>query len=138
MSWKERMKEIGGCDVAFLTVDGEVLTFLVCSEPVLIEGKFKGKQTKRLAFVIVTLEGVTVFVVGMRVARKLSKYEDQFETHAFEVIRHGESNDQDTTYQVSRVDDVRIFEALQVIRDRDFDPGKIDELMVEVEDVIKG
>lgn len=138
MSWKEIMKEIGGCDVAFLTVDGEVLTFLVCSDPVLIEGKFKGKQTKRLAFVIVTLEGVTVFVVGMRVARKLSKFEDYFGSHAFEVIRHGEQNDQDTTYNVTRIDNDETFKALQVIQVRDFDPDMIDELMAEVEDVIKG
>ena len=75
MSWKEKMKEWGGGDLAFLSEDGEVITFAVVGEPVLLEGKFKGKPSEKIGCPIVTRDGFTLFIAGKRLARKLSKYE---------------------------------------------------------------
>ncbi|GAI46524.1 unnamed protein product, partial [marine sediment metagenome] len=48
MSWKEKSKEFGGGDLAFLSEDGEVINFVVVGEPVLLEGKFKGRPTEKV------------------------------------------------------------------------------------------
>ncbi|GAJ13934.1 unnamed protein product [marine sediment metagenome] len=44
MTWKDKMKEYGGGNFTFLSVDGEVLIFIVVGEPQLLIGHFKGKQ----------------------------------------------------------------------------------------------
>jgi len=105
MSWKDKMKDWGGGEVNFLSEDGEVIIFAVVGEPFLIKGKFRGKETERIGAPIVTVEGFSLLVVGKRVARRLSKYEDHFRKYAFELVRHGAANDTDTTYELTRTED---------------------------------
>ncbi len=138
MSWKEKMKEFGGCEVAFLTEDGEVAQFVVCGEPELFEGKFKGQATKRIAFPIVATDGMTILVLGMRAARRLSKYEKTFDDTAFEVIRHGEPGDQDATYAVKPIDDDDLTIELFEIKAREFNPDVVGDMMSGVNDMIRG
>ena len=45
MSWTEKMKEFGGGDLAFLSEDGEAIRFMVCGDPVLLEGGFMRRMT---------------------------------------------------------------------------------------------
>ncbi len=105
MSWKEKMREYGGGDLAFLSEDGEVIIFVVVGEPVLLEGKFKGRPSEKIGCPIVTDDGFVLFVAGKRLARKLSKYEDSFGVSAFMAIRHGEQNDITSSYELKVLDD---------------------------------
>lgn len=138
MTWSEKVKEFGGCDVAFLTEDGEVITFVICGEPELFKGKYKGQETKRVAFPIATSEGVTILVIGMRTARRLAKHEKSHNDMAFEIIRHGGKGDQDATYDVARISDKVITKELFEIKAREFKPELLPEMLADVADMIKG
>lgn len=127
MSWKERMKEFGGGDIAFLSEDGEVLMFIVVGEPVLLQGRYKGKPSEKIGCPIVTEDGFTLFVAGKRLARKISKHEDEFASKAFIAIRHGEQNDITATYELKLLDDVAITNRLFDIRDNNFTSEMIDD-----------
>lgn len=105
MSWKEKAKEWGGGDFAFLSSDGEAIIFVVVDEPVLIKTKFKGKEQERIGCPVFTDEGFTLFVTGKRVFRKLSKLESRFAESAFMVVRHGLEGDVDSKYDVTILDD---------------------------------
>lgn len=105
MSWKEKMKEFGGGDLAFLSENGEAIMFVVVGEPVLLEGKFKGRPSEKIGCPIVTLDGFTLLIAGKRLARKISKYEDSFDKVALMAIRRGEQNDITTTYELKTLDD---------------------------------
>ena len=105
MSWKESMKDFGGGDLAFLSEDGEVIMFVVVGEPVLLQGKFKGRPSEKIGCPIVTPDGFVLFVTGKRLARKISKHEDHFGDTAFMAIRHGEQNDITSTYELKILDD---------------------------------
>ena len=113
MSWKEKMKEWGGGDLAFLSEDGEAVTFIVVGEPELLEGKFKGKPSEKIGCPCVTADGYTLFVMGKRLARKISKYEDRFKDVAFIAIRHGEANDIGCTYEIKLIDDKELLADLR-------------------------
>ncbi len=117
MTWKEQMKEWGGGEVSFLSEDGEIITFIVVGPPQLIKGKFRGKETVRIGCPVWTEDGFSLLIVGKRVARRLSKYEDKFKTQAFDLIRHGESDDTGTKYELKRCSDTELekslFEALK-------------------------
>ena len=108
MSWKDKMKEFGGGDLAFLSEDGEVICFVVVGEPVLLEGKFKGRPSEKIGCPIVTPDGFVLFVAGKRLARKISKYEMRFKDTAFMAIRHGEQNDITSTYELKILDNVEM------------------------------
>lgn len=108
MNWKEKMKEYGGADVSFLSEDGEITTFVVVGDPHLIEGKFQKQDTKRIGIPCVTIEGFTLLVIGMRVGRRLSKYEDHLHEWAFELIRHGEPGDTKAKYELARTSDTEL------------------------------
>lgn len=108
MAWKEKMKEFGGGDIAFLSEDGEVIMFVVVGDPILLEGKFKGRPSEKIGCPIVTLDGFTLFVAGKRLARKISKYEDRFDDVAFMAIRHGVQNDIESTYELKILDDLEM------------------------------
>ena len=112
MSWKEKMKEWGGGDLAFLSEDGETITFIVVGEPLLLEGKFKGKPSEKIGCPCVSADGFTLFVMGKRLARKLSKHEDRFSEVAFIAIRHGEANDIQASYEIKVVEDKDILDDL--------------------------
>lgn len=104
MSWKEKMKEFGGGDLSFLSEDGEVICFMVVGEPILLEGKFKGRPSEKIGCPIVTADGFTLFIAGKRLARKIAKYEDRFTDTAFMACRHGGQNDIASTYELKVLD----------------------------------
>ena len=112
MSWKEKMKEFGGGDLAFLSEDGEAIVFVVCGEPVLLQGKFKGRPSEKIGCPIVTEDGYALFVAGKRLARKLSKYEDRFSDTAFIAVRHGEQNDITASYELKIADNPELVQKL--------------------------
>ena len=138
MTWSDKVKEFGGCDVAFLTEDGEVITIVICGDPELFKGKYKGQETKRVAFPVATVDGVTILVVGMRTARRLAKHEKHHHDMAFEIIRHGTQGDQDATYDVAPVADEQLTRELFAIKQREFKPKDLPEMFANVEDMIKG
>lgn len=118
MSWKDKMKEIGGANLEFLSEDGEVIRFVVVGEPELLEGKYKGKPTRKIACPVITLDGYALFVIGMRLARRIAKHEKQFKTTAFMVARHGGTEDKGTRYELIELDDkettAKLFEVAKV------------------------
>ena len=105
MVWKDKAKEWGGGDVGFLSEDGEAIIFIVCGDPILMMGKFKGQETERIAAPIVTSEGFVLQIIGKRLFRRLAKYEDRFSDTAFMVVRRGASGDSKSKYELSVVDD---------------------------------
>ncbi len=117
MSWKEKMKEFGGGDLAFLSEDGEVIIFVVCGEPILLEGKFKGKPSEKIGCPVVTEDGFILFIAGKRLARKISKHEACFADTAFMAIRHGEQNDITSSYELKILDNPELTTKLLDMRD---------------------
>jgi len=127
MSWKDKIKEFGGGDLAFLSEDGEVITFVVVGEPVLLEGKFKGKPSEKVGCPIVTEDGFVLFVAGKRLARKISKYEESFGKSAFMAIRHGEANDISSSYELKVLDNKELTTKLFATAKKDFNADMIQE-----------
>jgi len=137
MSWKDRMKEFGGGDLAFLSEDGEVIKFIVVGEPVLLQGTFKGRPSEKIGCPIVTEDGFVLFVAGKRLARKISKYEGEFDNVAFMAIRHGQQNDITATYELMVMDDAVLAAKLFDIKVKDFTPDMIDDAVKAAESVMK-
>lgn len=106
MSWKEASKDWAGGDLAFLSEDGEVISFVVVGDPVLLEGKYKGKPSEKVGCPVVTEDGFQLLVVGKRLFRKIRKREDMFKVAAFIAIRHGDADDVNTRYTLKVLDDV--------------------------------
>lgn len=104
MSWKDKMKEFGGGDLTFLSEDGEALVFVVVGEPILLQGKYKGRPSEKIGCPIVTLDGFALLIAGKRLARKISKYEERFLDTALMAIRHGQQNEIETTYELKVMD----------------------------------
>ena len=129
MSWKEKMKEFGGGDLAFLSEDGEAIVFVVVGEPVLLEGKYKGRPSEKIGCPIVTQDGFVLFIAGKRLARKISKYEEQFPNTAFIGIRHGVQGDIEASYELKVLDDVDLTNQLI-----EFTVGR--DFAVEIEEAI--
>ena len=127
MSWKEKMKEYGGGDLAFLSEDGEVICFVVAGDPILLEGRFKGKPSEKIGCPIVTEDGFVLFVAGKRLARKISKYEADFDSTAFMAIRHGEQNDITATYELKLLDNLELTKKLFALKDTEVNPVIIAE-----------
>jgi len=125
MSWKDRMKDFGGGDLAFLSEDGEVICFVVVGEPELLVGKFKNKPSEKIGCPIVTEDGFVLLIAGKRLARKISKYEDRFNDTAFMAIRHGEQNDISSTYELKVLVNDELAAKLFDIKQRDFTPDMI-------------
>ena len=137
MSWSEKMKEFGGGDLAFLSEDGEAIIFAVCAEPVLLEGKFKGKPSEKIGCPIVTEDGFVLFVAGKRLARKIAKHEAKFSTHAFIAIRHGEQNDITSTYDLKVLDNPELTSKLFDLRATEFNDTVLDEAIQSALDVMR-
>lgn len=127
MAWKEKLKEWGGADLTFLSVDGESIIFVVVDEPVLLEGKFKGRETQRVGCPVVTEDGFALYITGKRFARKLSKHEDMFKTAAFIAVRHGAEDDINTKYELRVYDDAEKTKELFALAEKEYRP----ELLVE-------
>jgi len=138
MSWKDKMKEWGGGDMAFLSEDGEMINFVVVGEPVLLTGKFKGKETEKIGCPVVTEDGFQLLVAGKRLARKISKYEDQFNIQAFTAIRHGEAENPNTKYELKTITDVELVKRLFEIAGTDFRPDMIEDAVKAAEAVMQG
>lgn len=136
-SWGSRMKDWGGGDFTFLSSDGEVLTFIVVGLPVLMESHYKGQKGERIGCPCVTENGYQLFVCGKRVARKLSKVEKSFETHAIMVIRHGEEGDVNAKYAVKVLPEKETFAELCKIADSDFEPSMIPESVEAATEVMQ-
>lgn len=134
MSWKEKMQEWGGGDLTFLSEDGELITFVVVGEPVLLEGKYKGKPSEKIGCPIVTADGFALLIAGKRLARKLSKYEEQFSITAFIAIRHGEQGDINATYELKTLVDVDLTKQLfELAAERDFSAETADAVSAALE-----
>ena len=138
MSWKDKMKEFGGGDITFLSEDGEVLDFVVVGEPVLLEGKYKGKPSEKIGCPVVTFEGFMIFVAGKRLARKIAKHEDELETKAFRATRHGVQGDIEATYDLQILDDTDRTAKLFEIKQTEFNPDMIPEAVESAKQVVKG
>jgi len=137
MSWKDKMKDFGGGDLAFLSEDGEVIKFIVVGEPVLLRGTFKGRPSEKIGCPIITEDGFLLFVAGKRLARKISKYEDTFNDVAFMAVRHGQQNDITATYELIVLDDGVLAAKLFDIKVKDFTPDMIDDAVKAAESVMK-
>jgi len=136
MGWKEKIKEFGGGDLSFLSEDGEALPFVVVGDPVLLEGKYKGKPSEKIGCPIVSQDGFTLFIAGKRLARKISKYEDRFGDTAFMAVRHGEQNDITSSYELKVVSDSELTKQLFEIKgDYDYLP-EIAEAVLAAEEVM--
>lgn len=138
MSWKEKMDDWGGGDIAFLSEDGEALIFVVVGEPELLEGKYKGRPSERIGCPVVTLDGYTLFIAGKRIARRLSRFEDQFKTAAFMIVRRGEHNDIETSYELSVCEDSETTKRLFALVKKDFKPEMVKESIAAAMEVMKG
>jgi len=137
MSWTEKMKEFGGGDLAFLSEDGEAITFVVCAEPVLLEGKYKGKPSEKIGCPIVTEDGFVLFIAGKRLARKISKHEADFDSQAFIAIRHGEQNDITSTYDLIRLDNPELTTKLFALKETEFSEQALSEAVESALSVMK-
>ena len=138
MSWKDRVDEWGGGEVSFFSEDGEAMVFVIAADPVLLEGKFKGKPSERVGCPIVTVEGFTLLIIGKRLFRRLARYEKDFATKAFMVVRHGEHGDIDTTFGLNIVDDTELTERLFDIKKKEFKPALVKEAVSAAQDIVKG
>jgi len=136
MSWKDKMKEWGGGDITFLSSDAEVIMFVVVDEPVILHGKFKGKEQDRIGCPVVTDEGFVLFITGKRVARKLSKFEHRFKDTAFGITRHGESGDINATYDIWVLDNKEKTEQLFAITKRDYKPALLKQAIEDAAEIM--
>ncbi len=138
MAWKDKAKEWGGGDVGFLSEDAEVITFVVCGEPFLLKSKFKQQEGERIAAPLMTIEGFSLLIIGKRVFRRLAKYEDRFGDTGFMIIRHGESGDPNTKYEINVLEDETLTKKLLKLRKDDFKPEQIDEALKAAEEILLG
>ncbi len=136
MSWKEKMKDFGGGNFTFLSVDGEVLIFIVVGEPQLLHSTFKGKENERIGCPVVTDEGYMLFICGKRLARKISKLEMHFESKAIMAVRHGAEGDVNAKYDVQIVPEQETFNRLIAIKKADFKTAMIPESVKDSADVL--
>jgi len=137
MSWKERMKEFGGGNIEFLSEDGEAIKFIVVGEPELLKGEYKGSVSRKVGCPIVTEDGLSILVAGMRLARKLAKQEEYFDSRAFMVVRHGEAGDSGSTYELKVLDEPDLFNRLKDVAMREVSEAAIAEAFVAVRDVVE-
>lgn len=138
MSWKDKMTEWGGGEVAFLSEDGEAMIFIVVGEPTLLQGKFKGRMSERIGCPVITNEGYTLFICGKRLARRLSRYEDDFGSTAFIVVRRGEHNDIETVYELSKCLDKELTDKLLGWKESDFNVEQIADSIAAAEAIVSG
>lgn len=136
MTWKDKMKEFGGGNFTFLSVDGEVIIFIVVGEPQLLKGTYKKQENERIGCPVVTDEGYVLFICGKRLARKISKLETHFETKAIMAVRHGGEGDVNAKYDVTFLPEKETFERLLAIKKADFKPAMIAESVKDSAEVL--
>ncbi|GAH61268.1 unnamed protein product [marine sediment metagenome] len=137
MSWRAKVKEFGGGDITFLSSDGETIMFIVVDEPVLLHGKFKGKEQDRIGCPVVTDEGFVLFITGKRVARKLSKFEERFIDTAFMITRHGVEGDINASYDVGILSLPEKTEQLFDIAKKEYKPAMLKAAIEDAKEAMK-
>lgn len=135
-TWGQKMKEYGGGNFTFLSGDGESITFIVVGLPVLMKSVYKGKEQARIGCPVVTEDGFQLFIVGKRLARKLSKHEKVFDSKAIMVVRRGGEGDVNSKYEVHVMPETESFAALYKIKADDFTPDMIDDAVKEAGEVL--
>lgn len=137
MGWKDKMDEWGGGEVSFLSEDGETITFIVVSDPTLLEGKFKGRISQRIGCPVVTQDGFTLLIIGKRLARRLSRFEPRFPTDGFTVTRRGEHGDIESTYELKLCEDEDLVLSLFKLKDSAVMDDVIEEAIAAAEEIMK-
>jgi len=137
MGWKDKVKQWGGGDFTFLSSDGECLIFVIVDDPILLEGKFKGKPNDRIGCPVVTDEGFQLFITGKRVFRKLSKFEHLFSSAAFMVVRHGGEGDINAKYDVTIVSDAAKVQQLFELAKREYKPDLLREAIEDAKKIME-
>ncbi len=135
-TWGGRMKAWGGGDFCFLSSDGEAIIFIVVGLPQQMKSFYKKKEQVRIGCPVVTDTGYQLFICGTRVARKLSKFEGQFDTSAFMVVRHGAEGDVNCKYDVKPLPEKETYSALMKIKEQDFKPEMIAESVTAATEVM--
>jgi len=138
MAWKEKMDEWGGGEVSFLSEDGEAAVFIIVGDPVLLTGKFKNRPSERIGCPAITADGYTLLIIGKRLARRIARHEIRFDDNALMVVRHGEHNDIETTYELTTVTDRELTDRLFAIKKTDFNPEMIDESVAQAREIMQG
>jgi len=136
-SWGSRMKDMGGGDFTFLSSDGEAIIFIVVGLPEPLTSNYHGKPQERIGCPVVTDTGYQLFVCGKRVARKLAKFEKQFDKSAFMVVRHGASGDVNAKYDVKALPETETYSNLMKIKESDFKPEMIAESVTAATEVMQ-
>lgn len=136
MSWKDAMKTMGPANLLFLSTDGASVNFIVAGDPILLPGRFKGKEQERIGCPVVTDEGFLLFVTGKRTARKLTSLEDKFKDHVINVTRHGIEGDADSTYEVTAIQDADKVKTLLKIKAKTFSEEAYAEAIADAKDVM--
>ena len=137
-SWGGRMKEWGGGDFCFLSSDGEALIFIVVGLPERMQSNYKGKPQTRIGCPVVTDTGYQLFICGTRVARKLAKFEKQFDTAAFMIVRHGAEGDVNSKYDIKILPEKDTYSTLMKIKEQDFKPEMIAESIAAASEIMQG
>jgi len=137
MSWKDKMKEFGGGDIAFLSDDGESITFMIVGEPELLIGEFKGKESRKVGCPVVTEDGLIILIVGMRLARKIAKQEGSYNYRVFMAVRRGVAGDANATYELKSLDDTDLALKLMDITKRDVTPETIAAAFADARAVVE-
>ena len=127
MSWKEKMKEWGPANLLFLSTDGASVNFIVVADPILLKGKYRGKEQDRIGCPVVTNDGFVLFVTGKRTGRKLASVEEHFKDSVINVTRHGVEGDTDASYEVSVLNDAATFTSLKAIAAKTYNPEALAE-----------
>jgi hypothetical protein len=136
MSWKEAMKTMGPANLLFLSTDGASVNFIIAGDPVLLPGRFKGKEQERIGCPVITDEGFMLFITGKRTARKLTSLEDKFKDHVINVTRHGVEGDTDSTYEVTAIQDADKVKALLKVKAKAFTEEVYAEAIADAKDVM--
>lgn len=137
-TWVGKMKEFGGGNFTFLSTDGEAIIFIVVGLPVLMQGTYKNKAQERIGCPIITDEGFQLLVCGKRLARKISKQEKIFKTHAIMVTRVGAEGDVNAKYPIRVLPEKETFDKLNAIATEDFSPDMIDDAVEAATKVLQG
>lgn len=136
MSWKDKMKEFGPANLLFLSSDGASTNFIVVGDPVLLKGKYRGKEQERIGCPVVTDEGFLLFICGKRTGRKLASLEAKFKDHVINVTRHGAEGDTEATYEVTAIADADKVKALLKVSAKTFSPEALKEAIGDATEVM--
>lgn len=95
-------------------------------------------MNKSVSAVRLSDEGFVLFITGKRVARKLSKFEDRFKDAAFMVVRHGETGDINSSYEVSLLDNEAKTAQLFAIAQKEYKPALLKQAIKDAKEVMAG